>query len=77
MFRPREYTDKPSEDQLKTSLGFLGWELRDWRLLANDVLQFRDELDNQQSVRIQRVAKRIAPLRKSSSFLLRSGRMRL
>ena len=48
MFGSREYTDEPSEDQLKTSLGFLRWKLRDRRLLANDVLQFRDEFDNEQ-----------------------------
>ena len=61
MFGSREYTDETSEDQLKTSLGFLRWKLRDRRLLADDVLQFRDEFDNERSVRIQGVAKCIAP----------------
>ena len=41
------------------------------------MLQFRDELDDEQSVRIHRLAQRIAPLRKPPSFLLRSGRIRL
>ena len=61
MFGPRKHADKSPEHQLKASLRFLWRKLRHWRLLANDVLQFRDELDNQQSVWIQRLAQRVAP----------------
>lgn len=33
----------------------------DWRLLANDMPQFRDEIDDEQSVRTQRVTKSVLP----------------
>ena len=69
MLRSCEYADESSEDQLKTSLRFLRREFGHRRLFANDVLQFRDELDDQQSVRIQRLAKRVTPF---ASILLRS-----
>ena len=61
MLRSRKYADEPPKDQLKTSLRFLRRKLWYRRLLANDVLQFRDEFDDEQSVRIQRLAKRVAP----------------
>ena len=61
MFGSREYADESSKDQLKASLRFLRRKLGHRRLFANDVLQFRDELDDEQSVRIQRLAQRIAP----------------
>jgi hypothetical protein len=61
MFGSREHADEPPKDQLKTSLRFLRRELGHRRLFADDVLQFRDELDNEQSVRIQRLPKRITP----------------
>ena len=61
MFRSREYADEPAKYQLKTSLRFLRRKLGHRRLFANDVLQFRDEIDDEQSVRLQRLTKRVAP----------------
>ena len=53
--------DEPPKHQLKTSLRFLRRQLGNRWLLANDVLQFRDEIDDQLSVRLQRLTKRVAP----------------
>ena len=61
MFRPREYADESAEHQLKTALRFLRRKFRDRRLLADDELQFRDEIDHELSVRVQRLAQRVAP----------------
>src|SRR5580700_8047918 len=61
MFRSREYADETSKYHLKTSLRFLRRQFRHRRLLANDMPQFRDEIDHEQSVRIQRFTKCILP----------------
>src|SRR5580698_1983010 len=61
MFRSREYADEPSKYHLKTSLRFLRRQFGHWRLLANDMPQFRDEIDDEQSVRIQRLTKCVLP----------------
>src|ERR1700675_3355893 len=61
MFRSGEYADEPSNHQLKTSLRFLRRQFGHWRLLANDMPQFRDEIDDELSVRIQRFTKCIPP----------------
>src|SRR5215468_9920888 len=62
MLGAREYANEPPKDQLKAPLRFLRRKLRHRRLLADDVLQFRDEVDDEQAVRIQRLAQRIPPL---------------
>ena len=62
MLRTCEYADESSEDQLKTSLRFRRREFRNGWLFANDMLQFRDELDHQQSVWLQCIAKCVTPL---------------
>src|ERR1700737_1138954 len=56
-----QHTDESSKDQLKASLRFLWRQLGHRRLFTNDVLQFRDELHNQLSVRVKRLPKRITP----------------
>jgi hypothetical protein len=56
MFRPCKYSDKPSKHQLKTARGILRWKFGDWRLSSYDVLQFRDEIDDQESARTKRLA---------------------
>src|ERR1700676_3705440 len=61
MFRSREYADEPSKYQPETSLRFLRRQLGHRRLFANDMPQFRDEIDDEQSVRIQRLAKCVTP----------------
>ena len=61
MFRSRKYADEPSKYDLKTSLRFLRRQFGHWRLLANDMPQFRDEIDEEQSVRTQRLTKCVLP----------------
>src|SRR5262245_23544165 len=61
MLRPREYADESPEDQLESALRVLWWEDRDRWLFSDDVLQFWDEVHDQQSVRTQRVTKGGAP----------------
>ena len=61
MLGSREYADEPPKDQLKASLRFLRRQLGHRRLFANDVLQFRDEIDDEQPVRLQRLTKRVTP----------------
>ena len=61
MLGSREYADEPPKDQLKTSLRFLRRKLGHRWLFANDVLQFRDKIDDQQPVRLQRLPKRVTP----------------
>lgn len=61
MLWSREYSDESSEDQLKTPLCFRRREFRNGWLFANDVLQFRDELDHQQPVRFQCLPKCVTP----------------
>ena len=48
MFRSRKYADKPSKDDLKTFLRLLRRQFGDRWLLADDMTQFRHELDEQQ-----------------------------
>ena len=61
MLGAREDADEPPKDQLKTSLRLLRRKLRHRWLLANDVLQFRDEIDDQLPIRLQRLPKRVTP----------------
>ncbi len=61
MLGSREYADEPPKDQLKASLRFLRRQLGYRWLFANDVLQFRDEIDDEQPVRLQRLTKRVTP----------------
>src|SRR3984957_15568167 len=61
MFRSREHADEPSTYPLKTSLCCLRRRVGRWRLLADDMAQFRDEIDDEQSVRIQRLTKCVPP----------------
>ena len=61
MLGSREHADEPPKDQLKSSLRFLRRQLGHRWLFANDVLQFRDEIDDEQPVRLQRLTKRVAP----------------
>ena len=61
MLRSCEDADEPPKHQLKTSLRFLRRQLGHRWLFTNDVLQFRDEIDDQPPVRLQRLTKRVAP----------------
>src|SRR5262245_26231075 len=61
MLRPCENADEPPKDQLKASLCFGRRKLGYWVLLADNVLQLRDEVDHQAPVRLQRFPKRLTP----------------
>src|SRR5689334_19581670 len=61
MFRSRKDADEPSKYILETSPGFLRRQLGHWRLLANDMSQFRDEIDKEQCVRTQRLTECALP----------------
>src|SRR5438093_11733606 len=61
MFQPREHADEPPEHQLKTPSRVLGKEIRNRRLVSDDQLQFRDEIDHEPSVRAEHLEKRGAP----------------
>src|SRR5215469_11193044 len=62
MLWPCEYAYESPEDQLKTSLCFRRRQLRNGWLFADDVLQFRDEIDDQQPVRLECLLKCLSPL---------------
>ena len=61
MLRPREDTDKATEYQLEAALRVLGRKFRDRWLFSYDELQFRDEIHNEPSVRVQRLVNGVAP----------------
>src|SRR5712691_9063095 len=61
VFRPCEYLDEAPEDQLKPILGVLWWKIRNRGLRANYELQFRNEVNNERPIRVQRLAKMVAP----------------
>ena len=51
-----KHIDESPKHQLKAPLGILWRKLGHGRLFTDDVLQLRDELDNEQSVWIQCLA---------------------
>src|SRR5258707_8908816 len=61
MFRPGEHADEPPKCQLETPARVLGREIRSRRLVSDDELQFRNELDDEPCVRAERLEKRGAP----------------
>ena len=77
MVRPGEDADEPPEHQLETALRLLRLELRDRRLVADDELQFGDEVGHEPCVRPQRLQKAPRQIASSASLLPRSGRTRL
>src|SRR5215469_15508070 len=50
MFRSSKDVDETPENQPETALRILGWKFRDWRLLTENQLQLRDEVDDQLTV---------------------------
>src|SRR5579863_5842009 len=62
MLGPSEYADKFPEHQLETRLCVPWPEIRDRWLLADNELQFRDQVCNEQPVGTQRLAKGILPI---------------
>src|SRR6185295_1516292 len=59
MFRSSEYREEAAEDELKTSLGVLRWQLVDRRLLANDESQLRNQVQHELPVRTEGFTKRL------------------
>src|SRR5205823_4400876 len=62
MFGPREDGNEPSQHQLESKPGILRRQCWHWRLLADDVLQIRYQVDDQLPVRSERVLQVRAPL---------------
>src|SRR2546426_4334171 len=61
MFGSSESPDESPEHVLEAPLRVLRGELGHWRLLADDELELRDQIDHQLSVGLQRLAERVAP----------------
>src|ERR1700757_1376522 len=61
MFPSSEHGEKAPENQLKAALRVKGRQLRDRRLVTDDELQLRNQVDNKLSVRVQCFAKGLAP----------------
>src|ERR1700720_4998003 len=64
MFRPGEHADKPPKHQLETSLRALWRKLRDGRLVTDDELQLRDQIDHEPAVWAQGLQKGVSPTAK-------------
>src|SRR5215468_10580718 len=61
MLGPCEDANEAPEHQLEAALRILWWKFRDRRLLAEDQRQFGDQVDDELSVRAQRLLKGLAP----------------
>src|SRR5207302_4016654 len=61
VFRPCEYLDEASEDQLEPILGVLWWKIRNRWLCTDYEFQFRYEVNNDRPIRVQRLLKMLAP----------------
>src|ERR1700692_4701468 len=64
MFRPGEHSDKPPKHQLETSLRALWRKLRDGRLVTDDELQLRDEVDHEPAIGAAGLQKGVTPTAK-------------
>ena len=74
---PGEDAEEAAEDQLEAALRLLRRQLGDRRLLADDELQLRDQVDHELAVRTERGAERLAPRAElGSSPIASSGRTR-
>jgi hypothetical protein len=62
MFRPCEYVDEAPEHELEPILSVLWWKVRNRWLRADYKLQFRDEVNKEQPVRVQSLLKTLAPM---------------
>src|ERR1700752_648492 len=69
MFRPGEYADEATDNELETALRLLGLKLRDRRLVSDDELQFGDEVGHEPRIQLERLQKRAAPDRQFSVAL--------
>src|SRR5260370_15031888 len=58
---PREHANKATEYQLEATLRISWWKFRDRLLLADDELQFGDQIHHELTVRTERLLDCIAP----------------
>src|ERR1700688_1171167 len=58
---PREYAEEAPEHHLEAVLRVLRWQVRHRRLLSEHELQLRNEVDDELTVRAQRLAQGAAP----------------
>src|SRR5882757_2597000 len=63
MFRSREHADEPTEYQLETSSRILGRQIGSRRMVSDNELQLRNELDDEPCVGAEGIAERVAPWR--------------
>ena len=77
VFRPCERAEEASEDQLEAVLRVLRRKVWNRRLLADDELQLRDEVNDELPIRAQRLLKTVPPRPTSASLLPRIWRTRL
>ena len=77
MFRLCEHPDESPKNQLEPPLRVLRRKFGNWRLLADDELEFGDKVHHEPSVRPQRFKERVAPAVSSASLFARRLRMRL
>src|SRR6185369_17700282 len=61
MLRSREHADEPPEHHLKTASRVLRRELGNRRLVSDDQLELRDEVDHEPPIRAQRLYQSVAP----------------
>ncbi len=57
----RKYTDEAPEHQPEAGFGLLRLKFGDGRLLPGDELKFRDQVRDEQPVRVQRLLQGLAP----------------
>ena len=65
MVRPGDDGDTAPNDKLKTPLRVLRRSLRDGRLISDDQLQFRNQINDELAKRVQRFAESLAPGRQT------------
>ena len=73
MFRCCEYADEATEHELKAPLRLLRLKLGDRRLIADDEVQFGDEVGHEPAVRAQRLQKGLTPIRQLGDALAEQG----
>src|ERR1700694_575890 len=61
MLLAHEHAEEAPENHLEAVLRVLRWQVRDRRLLSDHELQLRNEVDDEPTVRAQRLAQRAPP----------------
>ena len=74
MLRPCEYADKSPEHELEAALSVLWRKIWDRWLFSYDEPQFRNEIQNELSVRTQRIKQRVPPSAEFHFLLAEKGK---